>query len=139
MKIFSLITLGLVVSVLGSSPTETRGEEPKLVSLDQLAGKYDGKMLIHSNVQREYSFQLEVVSIDKEASTISLVGYCQDCENKEFRRNKCKIMQVAEIIKFVCRKKNSSDEEFTFNGEKLQGYGYASKFPHTINVIKVPN
>jgi hypothetical protein len=120
-----------------STASVARGEENKQIPLDSLLGKYEGKLEVHSGRTFERDFQVVVTSIDKSAKTVSLVDYCRDCEeSKVWKRDNCKITDAKEIIKFTCKEKYS-EEEYTFNGDKMKMTGHGPKYLYSANVKKV--
>jgi hypothetical protein len=127
----------MMVFMVCSVASAVRAEENKQIPLESLVGKYEGKIVSHSMRPRPIDFQTEIVSVDTSANTVSLVNYCPDCElAKVWKRNNCKVTDAKEIIKFIC-KGATSDEEYTFSGDKLKATGVGSKFPFTISVTKI--
>jgi len=84
----------------------------------------------------DYSYQTEIVSVDKTTKTLSLVAHCQKCEVNEWKRDNCNITGISENISFVC-KGTYSDEKYTYNDGKLKATGYGKKYPFEINTTKV--
>ncbi|MSN24825.1 MAG: hypothetical protein GJV46_03045 [Geobacter sp.] len=136
MKNLNVFICSLLLFVAFTVSKEVQADDSKQIPLDSLIGQYDGRMQVHSGRFSEFNYQIEIVSIDKSANTVSLTAHCQDCETKEIKRNNCAITEAKENIKFVCKKK-SSDELYTFNGSALEVKGIGNKFPYTINVTKV--
>jgi hypothetical protein len=136
MKIIKVLVCCLMAVAVSFTAADSRAEEGKPLSLDSLPGIYEGRMQIHNARQTEFSYKTEVLSVDRQANTVSLVNSCRDCEVKEVKRNDCRITGVKENITFVCKGK-FSDEEYSFNGERLKATGAGAKFPFTISVTKV--
>ncbi|MEI6205462.1 MAG: hypothetical protein WCP20_01635 [Desulfuromonadales bacterium] len=127
-----LCALVTAVSLAG----ETRTLEAGSLSVDSLLGKYDGKMTLHNGREQAFDYQIEVLSVDKEANTVALIAYCSNCETKEMKRNKCEIKEIGKEIKYSC-KATYTQEEYIFNGETLKATGSGKKFPYSINVEKL--
>jgi hypothetical protein len=83
----------------------------------------------------EHPYQTEIVSVNKDNRTVSLSAYCSDCDNKMLRRTNCPITEIGSNIKFIC-KGPTSNEEYSFNGTRLQATGFGNKYPYAINVTK---
>jgi hypothetical protein len=106
------------------------------MAVDSMIGKYDGVIRVVKVDAVEHPYQTEVLSVDKEANTVSLSAYCSDCGNKELKRANCNITEIGERIKFVC-KGPTSEEEYVFNGMRLIANGFGNKYPYSIDVTKI--
>ena len=137
MRNFKVLISCMMVFMVCSVAFDARGEDAKQIPLESLLGKYDGKMEVHMTRTLYRDFQVVVTSVDKSANTVSLVDYCRDCEeSKEWKRNNCKITDAKEIIKFTCKGKNS-DEEYTFDGDRMKMTGHGPRWLYSINVKKI--
>jgi hypothetical protein len=112
-------------------------EDNKQISIDSLLGKYEGNMQTYNiHYPKDNDYQTEIVSVDKEANTLSLKAYCQKCEVKEWKRNNCKITEIKDSINFVC-KGTYADEKYTFTEGNLKATGFGKKYPYSISAKKV--
>jgi hypothetical protein len=135
MKLINVFICCLIAIVICSVSSDARGEENKQLSLDSLLGKYDGTIETRTSRPLPYSYQTEVVSVDKSANTVALVSYCRDCQTRDIKWNKCKITEVKDTIKFICKAKVT--EEYTFDGESLKANGTGQKYDYTIYLKKI--
>jgi len=137
MKMITAVMCNAVVSIILSVTLNARAEESKQIPIESLVGKYEGIFQSHGMRTFELSYQVDILSVDKSANTVSLIAYCRDCETvKEWKKNNCKITDAKESIKFICKGK-ASDEEYTFNDGKLKVTGFGKKYPYSINATKV--
>ena len=111
-------------------------EENKQNSLESLLGKYEGTLEVHMFRTLTHEYQTEIVSVDKVANTLSLTVSCRECEEKHWKRNNCKITEIKEGIKFVC-KSTYSEENYTVNEGELKITGFGKKWPYSVNAKKV--
>jgi hypothetical protein len=125
-----------MVGAVASAVSDARAEEAaQPLSLDAMLGKYNGRMQIHAAKQKDYDYQVEIMSGDKSPEIFSLESYCLDCETKVWKRNNCRITDAKES-KFTCKGK-TFEEEFTFKEGALRGSGHTSKWLYSISVTKV--
>jgi hypothetical protein len=135
MELSRIYLTAIAVLVTCGAALPVRGEEPKVLSLETLLGKYEGRIQTHNQRQTEMSFQTEIVSVDSQARTVTLVNTCSECEFKEVKKKDCPVSEAKETIKFSCKGK-FGDELYQFNGERLKATGVGSKYPYTISVTK---
>jgi hypothetical protein len=127
----------LVVLFVATISLNSYAEDNKKNGLESLLGKYEGHMMIYWQLRPlDYDYQTEIVSVDKAAKTLSLTAYCRKCEVNEWKRENCKITEIAENISFIC-KGRYSDEKYTYKEGKLTATGVGKKHPFTINATKV--
>jgi len=112
------------------------GDSGNQMKVESMLGKYDGVIQVVKVGAVEHPYQTEIVSVDKYDNTVSLSAFCADCENKELKRTNCRIMQTRGMIRFTC-KGPTSDEDYTFNGIRLEATGFGNKYPYAIRVTKV--
>jgi hypothetical protein len=125
----------LAAYVIGYTGLAAWGDPGKHMKLESMLGKYYGVIQVVKNGAPEHPYQTEIVSVNKENRTVSLSAYCSDCDNKVLNRTNCPITEIGMQIKFVCQGP-TSDEEYIFNGNRLQATGFGHKYPYAINVTK---
>jgi hypothetical protein len=134
-----LTMLGYFAVVIGITLAafDAQADEGKLLPIGSIIGKYDGNLEIHMTRTLEFSYQAEIFPVENDANALSLVAHCSKCDTKDWKRNKCRVTEVGEVIKFACQTK-ASDEEYTFNGDRLKMSGFGAKYPYSINAKKLP-
>jgi hypothetical protein len=107
----------------------------KPLSLETLAGRYNGRMQIHATRPKDFDYQVEIMPGDKSPEVFTLESTCRDCETTVWKRNNCWITDAKES-KFTCKGK-TFEEEFTYREGALRGSGHTSKWLYSISVTKV--
>jgi hypothetical protein len=126
----------LTACVVGNLVVSAWCDPGNKIRIESMIGKYEGMIQVVKVGAAEHPYQTQIVSVDKTDKTVSLSGYCPDCQMKELKRTNCKITETGKKIRFTCNGP-TSDEEYTFNGITLQATGFGNKYPYTINVTKV--
>jgi hypothetical protein len=111
-------------------------EEGKKLSVESLIGDYDGTLEIHRERLVEFSYQAQIVPVENDANSVSLIAHCDKCDTKNWKRNKCQINETGETVKFTCKAKNA-DEVYVFNGDRLKMSGFGAKYPYSIIAKKI--
>jgi hypothetical protein len=130
------LTRSVVLFIVFAMSFQAFGENLELITLESLIGKYEGVIQVVKAKAIKHPYQTEILSVDKSENTLSLSAYCVDCEQKEWKRTGCKITEVNENIRFIC-KGLTSDEVYIFNGMSLKATGFGNKYPYTIDVNKI--
>jgi len=119
----------IVACVVGHVGGSAWGDPGIRVRVESMVGKYDGVIQVVKAGAIEHPYRTEIVSVSKKDNTVSLSSYCPDCANKELKRTGCQITEVGVKIRFICPGP-TSDEEYTFNGKRLQATGFGNKYPY---------
>jgi hypothetical protein len=126
---------GVVAFIIIAASCNAFGGNSEQLSLESLVGKYQGVIRVEKPDAIEHPYKTEVLSVDKSENTVTLSAYCVDCDNKELKRTGCKIAEVNENIRFIC-KGPTSDEKYTFNGIRLKATGFGNNYPYAIDMVK---
>jgi hypothetical protein len=137
MKKLTMLGYFAVVVGITLAAFDAQADEGKLLPIASIIGKYDGNLEIHMTRTLEFSYQAEILPVENDVNALSLVAHCSKCDTKDWKRNKCRVTEVSEVIKFACPTK-ASDEEYIFNGDRLKMSGFGAKYPYSINAKKLP-
>jgi hypothetical protein len=134
-----LATLGCfaVAALILTAALDARADDGKQLPVGSLIGEYDGNMEIHMVKTLEFSYQAEILPVADDLNAVTLVAHCSRCDTKDWKRNKCKVTEVSDVIKFACKTK-AADEEYVFNGDRLKMSGFGAKYPYSISAKKLP-